>query len=223
MNMVPSNINQWGILSGLLAVIYCWSHGFDRRLFRSTTSSGTEILLTIVQAFLCWLFLASMDLAGLRGRGDSSSCGSSSSLFRRFGSRDAYVYGAWILVAIELSLVTGAEESSKPSPRSPGCGEDGRDDPRFSRRMADLAPSPDGGRGAGGHGTGGGRSGLVDFGLGEPDFATPGVRAGRRASPAIRPAGRSTRTPRAAAASATPSPRSTARAWRPTAPAPTCW
>ena len=30
MNMVSSNINQWGVLSGLLAVIYCWSHGDDR-------------------------------------------------------------------------------------------------------------------------------------------------------------------------------------------------
>jgi cation:H+ antiporter len=27
MNMVSSNINQWGVLSGLLAIIYCWSHG----------------------------------------------------------------------------------------------------------------------------------------------------------------------------------------------------
>jgi cation:H+ antiporter len=68
MNMVSSNINQWGVLSAMLAVIYCWSKGevtalpfdeFQRR----------EILLTIVQAFLGWLFLASMSLSAYEAGG----------------------------------------------------------------------------------------------------------------------------------------------------------
>ena len=59
LNMVSSNINQWGILSGLLAVIYCWSHG-DTSPLPFDEFQRLEILLTILQAFLGWLFLASM-------------------------------------------------------------------------------------------------------------------------------------------------------------------
>lgn len=59
MNMVSSNINQWGVLSGLLAVIYCWSHG-DTSPLPFDEFQRLEILLTILQAFLGWIFLASM-------------------------------------------------------------------------------------------------------------------------------------------------------------------
>jgi cation:H+ antiporter len=59
-NMISSNINQWGILSGLLAVIYCWSRG-DTTPLPFDDFQRSEILLTILQAFLGWLFLASMD------------------------------------------------------------------------------------------------------------------------------------------------------------------
>ncbi len=59
LNMVSSNINQWGILSGLLAVIYCISHG-DTSPLPFDDFQRHEILLTILQAFLGWLFLASM-------------------------------------------------------------------------------------------------------------------------------------------------------------------
>src|SRR5258708_33682966 len=67
-NMVSSNINQWGILSGLLAVIYCWSHGSTAPLPFDEFQRG-EILLTIVQAFLGWLFLASMDFEAYEAAG----------------------------------------------------------------------------------------------------------------------------------------------------------
>ncbi len=101
MNMVSSNINQWGVLSGLLAVIYCWSHGSTEPLpFDAFQKS--EILLTILQAFLGWIFLASMDLAAYEAAG----------LFLLWlfqflvpSSRHTmlYVYGAWI--ALEVVLV----------------------------------------------------------------------------------------------------------------------
>jgi len=101
MNMASSNINQWGILSGLLAVIYCWSHGSTEPLpFDSFQRS--EILLTIVQAILGWIFLASMDLEAYEAVG----------LFLLWliqflvpSSRHVmlYVYGAWI--ALEIALV----------------------------------------------------------------------------------------------------------------------
>lgn len=61
MNMVSSNINQWGVLSALLAVIYCWSKGEVTALPFDDFQRG-EILLTMLQAFLGWLFLASMSL-----------------------------------------------------------------------------------------------------------------------------------------------------------------
>jgi cation:H+ antiporter len=103
-NMVSSNINQWGILSGLLAVIYCWSHGSTEPL-PFDAFQRSEILLTILQAFLGWIFLASMDLAAYEAAG----------LFALWliqflvpSSRHAmlYVYGAWIVVEIGL-IVTG--------------------------------------------------------------------------------------------------------------------
>ena len=101
MNMVSSNINQWGILSGLLAVIYCWSHGSTEAL-PFDAFQRHEILLTIMQAFLGWLFLASMDLAAYEAAG----------LFLLWlfqflvpSSRHGimYVYAAWI--AIEGTLI----------------------------------------------------------------------------------------------------------------------
>lgn len=61
MNLVSSNINQWSILSGLIPVVYCVSHGslaplpLDRH-------QRIEILLTILQSLLGWLLLASMSL-----------------------------------------------------------------------------------------------------------------------------------------------------------------
>jgi len=61
MNMVSSNINQWGVLSALLAVIYCWSRGEVAPL-PFDDFQRSEILLTILQAFLGWIFLSSMSL-----------------------------------------------------------------------------------------------------------------------------------------------------------------
>ncbi len=107
MNMVSSNINQWGILSGLLAVIYCWSHGSTEPL-PFDAFQRQEILLTILQAFLGWLFLASMDLQAYEAGG----------LFVLWVVQFAfpglrhpmlYVYGVWIVV--ELGLVLAGRKS----------------------------------------------------------------------------------------------------------------
>ncbi len=106
-NMVSSNINQWGILSGLLAVIYCWSHGSTAPL-PFDEFQRSEILLTIVQAFLGWLFLASMDFAAYEAAG----------LFILWLVQFAvpsirlpilYVYGVWIVVEVAL-VATGRKK-----------------------------------------------------------------------------------------------------------------
>lgn len=112
MNMVSSNINQWGILSGLLAVIYCWSHGSTEPL-PFDAFQRQEILLTILQAFLGWIFLASMDLQAYEAAG----------LFVLWVVQFAfpslrvpmmYVYGAWI--AIEVGLVLARKKTLEAFP-----------------------------------------------------------------------------------------------------------
>ena len=68
LNMVSSNINQWGVLSGLLAIIYCVSHG-DTSALPFDEFQRLEILLTILQAFLGWIFLASMSFEAYEAAG----------------------------------------------------------------------------------------------------------------------------------------------------------
>jgi cation:H+ antiporter len=106
MNMVSSNINQWGVLSGLLAVVYCWSHG-DTSPLPFDEFQRLEILLTILQAYLGWIFLASMSLEWYEAGG----------LFLlwliQFFVPEArhtmvWVYGAWI--ALEVGLVVAGKK-----------------------------------------------------------------------------------------------------------------
>ncbi|MGH9366167.1 MAG: hypothetical protein ACRD3M_00650, partial [Thermoanaerobaculia bacterium] len=79
----------------------CWSHGSTEPL-PFDAFQRSEILLTILQAFLGWIFLASMDLAAYEAAG----------LFLLWlvqllvpSSRHVmlFVYGGWI--ALELLLV----------------------------------------------------------------------------------------------------------------------
>jgi cation:H+ antiporter len=107
MNMVSSNINQWGVLSAMLAVIYCWSAGSTAPL-PFDEFQRQEILLTILQAFLGWLFLASMSLSALEAAG----------LFilwliqflkPSLRHEMIYVYSAWIV--LELLLVALGRKS----------------------------------------------------------------------------------------------------------------
>ena len=106
LNMVSSNINQWGVLSGLLAIIYCVSHG-DTSALPFDEFQRLEILLTILQAFLGWVFLASMSFEAYEAAG----------LFVLWVVQFAvpslrhdmvWVYGAWIVV--ELGLVAAGKK-----------------------------------------------------------------------------------------------------------------
>jgi cation:H+ antiporter len=103
MNMVSSNINQWGVLSGLLAVVYCWSHG-DTSPLPFDEFQRLEILLTILQAYLGWIFLASMSLEWYEAAG----------LFVlwlvQFAVPDSrhtmiWIYGGWIALEVGLVLI----------------------------------------------------------------------------------------------------------------------
>jgi cation:H+ antiporter len=105
-NFVSSNINQWGVLSGLLAVIYCISHGSARAL-PFDAFQRQEILLTILQAFLGWLFLASMDLAAYEAAG-LFLLWLVQFAFPSTRSGMMYVYGTWI--AIELGLLAARKK-----------------------------------------------------------------------------------------------------------------
>jgi cation:H+ antiporter len=112
MNMVSSNINQWGILSGLLAVIYCWSHGSTEPL-PFDAFQRQEILLTVLQAFLGWLFLASMDLEAYEAAG-LFTLWLVQFLVPSLRHPMLYVYGAWI--AIEMALVVAGKKKLEAFP-----------------------------------------------------------------------------------------------------------
>ena len=101
MNMVSSNINQWGVLSGLLAVVYCWSHGSTEPL-PFDDFQRLEILLTILQAFLGWIFLASMTLEWYEA-GGLFLLWIVQFLFPSLRHTMLWVYGGWI--GVELVLV----------------------------------------------------------------------------------------------------------------------
>ena len=106
-NMVSSNINQWGILSALLAVIYCWSHGSTEPL-PFDAFQQQEILLTILQAFLGWLFLASMTFEAYEAAG-LFLLWLIQFLVPSLRHTMLFVYGAWIVVEVGL-LVAGRKK-----------------------------------------------------------------------------------------------------------------
>ena len=106
MNMVSSNINQWGVLSAMLAVIYSLSRGEPSAL-PFDEFQRLEILLTILQAFLGWIFLASMGLQAYEAAG----------LFALWlipfavpslRQEMLWVYGAWI--GFELVLLAAGKK-----------------------------------------------------------------------------------------------------------------
>ncbi len=101
MNMVSSNINQWGVLSGLLAVIYCVSHG-DTSALPFDEFQRLEILLTILQAFLGWIFLASMSFEAYEAVG-LFALWLIQFVVPSLRHDMVWVYAAWIVV--ELGLV----------------------------------------------------------------------------------------------------------------------
>jgi cation:H+ antiporter len=106
-NMVSSNINQWGILSALLAVIYCWSHGSSEPLPFDDFQRG-EILLTIIQAFLGWLFLASMSFEAYEAAG-LFLLWLVQFLVPSLRHQMLFVYGAWIVIEVGL-VATGRKK-----------------------------------------------------------------------------------------------------------------
>jgi cation:H+ antiporter len=101
MNMVSSNINQWGVLSAMLAVIYSWSRGEPTSL-PFDEFQRLEILLTIVQAFLGWIFLASMSLQAYEAAG-LFSLWLIQFVLPSLRREMLWVYAAWI--AVELILL----------------------------------------------------------------------------------------------------------------------
>ncbi len=108
MNMVSSNINQWTLLTAMLPVLLSFSYGvvtpivFDER-------QKIELILTLGQAIIGWLFLANMRL-------DWWEAAILFVLFiLAFAKHDwawaiTYIYGAWIAV----ELVRMAIGKAKP-------------------------------------------------------------------------------------------------------------
>jgi cation:H+ antiporter len=103
MNMVSSNINQWGVLSAMLAVIYSLSKGEPTAL-PFDEFQRLEILLTILQAFLGWIFLASMSLQAYEAAG-LFALWLIQFVVPSLRSEMLWVYGAWIVVELFLIAI----------------------------------------------------------------------------------------------------------------------
>jgi cation:H+ antiporter len=103
MNMVSSNINQWGVLSAMLAVIYSLSKGEPTAL-PFDEFQRLEILLTILQAFLGWIFLASMSLQAYEAAG-LFALWVIQFVVPSLRGQMLWVYGAWIVVELILIAV----------------------------------------------------------------------------------------------------------------------
>ena len=95
-NFVSSSINQWTVLTAMVPVVYSLgSHAPSEIIFDS--HQRVEILLTIVQSYLGFLFLASMDFAL------PEACGLAGLWLAQFfipGIREEiiWIYAAWAVV-----------------------------------------------------------------------------------------------------------------------------
>ena len=87
----------------MLAVIYCWSAGSTAPL-PFDDFQRHEILLTILQAFLGWLFLASMSLSAFEAAG-LFVLWLAQFLFPSLRTEMLYVYGAWIVIEVALIAI----------------------------------------------------------------------------------------------------------------------
>jgi cation:H+ antiporter len=85
-------------------VIYCWSHG-DASPLPFDEFQRLEILLTILQAFLGWLFLASMSFEAYEAVG-LFALWAIQFAFPQLRHEMIWVYSAWIAVEVAL-LVAG--------------------------------------------------------------------------------------------------------------------
>jgi cation:H+ antiporter len=61
MNMVSSNINQWTLLTAMLAIVYSWSVGAPAEIAFGGQQK-VELLMTLGQSLVGWLFLVNMRL-----------------------------------------------------------------------------------------------------------------------------------------------------------------
>lgn len=62
MNMVSSNINQWTLLTAMLAIVYSWSRGTPS-VIHFDGHQELELLMTLGQAYVGMIFLVNMDMS----------------------------------------------------------------------------------------------------------------------------------------------------------------
>jgi cation:H+ antiporter len=63
MNMVSSNINQWTMLVAMIPVVYCYGLGDPSAVIQFDHHQREEILLTLAQAFVGFMFLLNMSFS----------------------------------------------------------------------------------------------------------------------------------------------------------------
>jgi cation:H+ antiporter len=103
MNMVSSNINQWTVLVAMIPIVYSISRG-EVSVVHFDDHQRVEILLTMVQAILGFLFLANMEFRWHEAAG-LFSLWFVQFIFPHWRVAITFVYILWILVELLLVFV----------------------------------------------------------------------------------------------------------------------
>jgi cation:H+ antiporter len=103
MNIVSSNINQWTVLVAMIPIVYSLSRG-EVSVIHFDVHQKTEILLTIVQGVLGFLFLANMEFRWHEAAG-LFILWFVQFLVPSWREEIIYVYVFWILIELLLVFV----------------------------------------------------------------------------------------------------------------------
>jgi cation:H+ antiporter len=98
MNMVSSNINQWTVLVAMIPIVYSFSRG-QVSVVHFDDHQRLEILLTMVQSFLGFLFLANLEFRWYEALG-LFSLWFIQFIFPGWRGEITFVYIFWILVEL---------------------------------------------------------------------------------------------------------------------------
>jgi cation:H+ antiporter len=109
MNMVSSNINQWTVLVAMIPIVYSFSRG-QVSVVHFDDHQRLEILLTMVQSFLGFLFLANLEFRWYEALG-LFSLWFIQFIFPGWRGEITFVYIFWIMV--ELLRVFTKEKKLK--------------------------------------------------------------------------------------------------------------
>jgi cation:H+ antiporter len=98
MNMVSSNINQWTVLVAMIPIVYSFSRG-EVSVVNFDHHQKVEILLTLAQSFLGFLFLANMEFRWYEALG-LFALWLTQFVFPEWREEITFVYLFWVMVEL---------------------------------------------------------------------------------------------------------------------------